>query len=123
MCRKQHGSPFRLAARLQAKDFRWVEGEAMVKFYESSPGTFRGFCSNCGSPLINKFDARSSSAAVRPGAVSEYGVALGIFDDDPGVRPRFHMFVASKPDWIEITDGLPQHLDVPVAVSPVGQRT
>ena len=121
-CRKQHGSPFRSAARLQAKDFRWVEGEALVKFYESSPGTFRGFCSNCGSPIINRFDARSTSASVRPGAVAEYGVALAVLDDDPRVRASYHLFVASKPEWFEITDALPQHLELPpIATSPASQ--
>jgi hypothetical protein len=37
-CRKQHGSAFRSRVRVQAKDFRWLHGEHLVKFYESSRG-------------------------------------------------------------------------------------
>jgi hypothetical protein len=83
MCRKQQGAAFRSASRISAADLRWIQGEDLVKFYESSPGTFRGFCGVCGSPIINRFDERSRSAAFRPAAVSEYGVALATLDDDP----------------------------------------
>ena len=81
---------------------------------ESSPGTFRGFCRVCGSPIVNKFDERSRSAAFRPAAVSECGIALATLDDDPDVRPGSHIFVADKAPWFEITDGLPQHQGVPL---------
>ena len=112
-CRKQHGSPFRSAARFRASDLTWIAGEELVTFYESTPGSFRGFCKNCGSPVINKFDARSRSAAYRPEAVSEYGVALATLDNDPGVRPSYHLYVSEKPGWFEITDGLPQYPELP----------
>jgi hypothetical protein len=112
-CQKQYGAAFRSASRFQAKDMRWIAGENLVRFYESTPGTFRGFCRVCGSPVVNKFDARSRSAAYSPRAVSEYGVALATLDDDPGARPTFSIFVADKPPWFEITDGLPQYLGLP----------
>src|SRR5205823_813248 len=57
MCRKQHGAAFRSRARVEISDFKWVQGEDLVTFYESSPGGFRGFCRVCGSPVINKFSA------------------------------------------------------------------
>ena len=38
-------------------------------------------------------------------------VALGVLDDDPGIRVPCHIFVASKAPWFEITDGLPQHAE------------
>ena len=68
-----------------------------------------GFCGVCGSPIVNKFDERSRSAAFRPAATAEYGLALATLDDDPGVRPVAHLFVASKAPWFEITDDLPQY--------------
>ena len=37
------------------------------------------------------------------------GIALATFDDDPGVRPDAHAFVASKARWFTITDDLPQY--------------
>ena len=38
---------------------------------------------------------------------------LGALDDDPGVRPRFHVFVAYKAPWFDITDALPQFQELP----------
>ena len=38
LCRKQHGAAFRSRVRVSAKDFRWLKGEHLVKFYESSRG-------------------------------------------------------------------------------------
>jgi hypothetical protein len=111
MCRKQHGAAFRSRARVQRSDLRWVKGEDLVTFYESSPGTFRGFCRVCGSPVVNKFDEGSRSAAFRSAAVSEYGIALATLDDDPGVRPGSHIFVRDKAPWFEITDDLPQYAE------------
>jgi hypothetical protein len=36
-------------------------------------------------------------------------IPAGLLDDDPGVRPKLHVFAGSKAPWWEITDGLPQH--------------
>lgn len=47
MCRKAHGAAFRTRASVQAADFRWVLGEDLVTYYESSPGNHRGFCRSC----------------------------------------------------------------------------
>jgi len=57
----------------------------------------------CGSNIYAKFTARPH----------EVGLALGILDDDPGVRPTCHVFVGSKAPWFEITDTLPQYEGLP----------
>jgi hypothetical protein len=41
-CQKGHGAPFRTRARVAAADFRFLAGEELVSFYESTPGTVRG---------------------------------------------------------------------------------
>ena len=109
MCRKQHGAAFRSRARVEISDFKWVQGEDLVTFYESTPGTFRGFCRVCGSPIINKFSAGTPPAERDPKAPSRYGIALATLDEDPEVRPAAHTFVAYKAPWYEITDDLPQY--------------
>ncbi len=48
-------------------------------------------------PLLSRFDADPSV----------YGLPLGPLDDDPGIRPQMHVFVASKAPWYEIADDLP----------------
>jgi hypothetical protein len=57
------------------------------------------------APLVNKFGERSMSATVRPAGCPEYGIALATLDDDPGVRPEWHILVGGKAACFEITDG------------------
>ncbi len=108
MCRKAHGAAFRSRARVKADDFRWTQGEELVTYYESSPGNHRGFCRICGSPLLSRFDNDGRS----------YGLPLGALDDDPGIKPGFHVFVASKAPWHDITDELPQFPELPPKKAP-----
>jgi hypothetical protein len=103
-CRKQHGAAFRSRARVRTADFKWLQGEQLVSYYESSPGFRRGFCRVCGSPVVN-----------RPSSAEEFGVPLGILDDDPAIRTELHCFVADKAPWYEITDDLPQWPGYPPA--------
>jgi hypothetical protein len=108
MCRKAHGSAFRARGRVKTADIRWVRGEPLMRYYESSPGEHRGFCSVCGSNIFTKFTLRPE----------EVGLALGILDDDPGSRPTCHVFVGSKAPWYEIRDPLPQYEAFPPGYSP-----
>jgi hypothetical protein len=82
MCQKQQGAAFRTRARINARAFEWIKGEELVTFYESTPDMFRGFCSVCGSPIVNKFGPNSKAAAFSPDAVHHYGIALATLDDD-----------------------------------------
>ena len=111
-CRKQHGAAFRSRVRVAAADFRWVQGEHLVKFYESPRGYQRGFCSGCGSPILNKAGPRWQPPAEFPVSAPQYGIALAILEDPP-VRPQAHCFVASKASWFDITDDLQQYPDYP----------
>jgi hypothetical protein len=112
-CRKQHGAAFRSRVRVSAADFKWVQGEDLVSYYESSPGFRRGFCRVCGSPVVNRPGPTYKPALANPAIASELGVPLGILDDDPGIRAECHVFVANKAPWFEITDALPQYPDYP----------
>ncbi|WP_227497609.1 GFA family protein [Marinobacter sp. BSs20148] len=98
MCRKLHAAAFRTCAKVQAIDWRTIQGQELLKNYESSPGEFKVFCSNCGSSIHTKFNAMPEV----------YALPLGTLDNDPGVRASRHVFVGSKAPWFEITDGLPQ---------------
>ena len=103
MCQKAHGAAFRSRAGVKATDFRWTRGESLISWYETSPGNHRGFCSVCGTKLLSRFDFDTTV----------YGLPLGALDDDPGVKPKRHVFVAYKAPWVEITDNLPQHEELP----------
>lgn len=103
MCRKAQGSAFRSRASVRTADFRFTRGAELVTYYESSPGNHRGFCKVCGSPIHSRFDNHPDVL----------GLPLGLLDQDPGVKPRFHVFVGSKAPWHDITDDLPQFRELP----------
>src|SRR5436190_16952963 len=86
LCRKQHGAAFRSRVRVRASDLKWLQGEELVRYYESSPDFHRGFCGNCGSPVVNRPGPNSQNARANPAAAFELGVPLAILEDPP-VRP------------------------------------
>jgi hypothetical protein len=99
MCRKSHGAAFGTYAAARASEFRVVAGADLIARYVSSPGIVRTFCSRCGSRL----------QWLRESKPEVVDIALGAIDGDPGVRPSFHIHVASKAPWHEISDALPQY--------------
>jgi hypothetical protein len=95
-------------------NFEWLKGEELIKYFESSPGFRRGFCGNCGTPVVNRPGGPGYKFLARnPAAASELGIPLGILDNDPGIQPECHVFVGSKASWFEITDDLAQHDELP----------
>jgi hypothetical protein len=111
-CRKQHGAAFRSRVRVRAADLRWVQGEELISYYESSPDFRRGFCRVCGSPVVNRPGPNYKPALANPAVALELGIPLGLLDDDPGVHPECHVFIANKAPWFEITDDLPQFTEL-----------
>ena len=98
MCRKLHASAFRTRAKISSESWKTIQGDKFIKFYESSPGEHKGFCSNCGSSLFTKFDEFPDIL----------GFPFGTLDTNPKVKPTRHIYVGSKAAWHEITDDLPQ---------------
>jgi hypothetical protein len=83
--------------------FRWLRGADKVDSFKvpDAERFTQAFCRECGSPV----------PAVRQRAV----IPAGSLDDDPGVRPGRHIFVASKAPWFEIADDLPRYDEYPPA--------
>ena len=103
MCRKAHGAAFGTYARVQKADLVLVSGAEDIASYQSSPDVTRTFCRRCGSTL-------QFIRATRP---NTFALAIGTLDDDPGVRPSMHIHIESKVPWLDINDGLPQHVGHP----------
>lgn len=97
-CRKAHGAAFSTFARTRRSGLRFLCGEEKVRDFRSSPHVLRSFCEECGSNLFFHFDLLADAI----------WVAVGSLDDDPGMRPGAHIFVASKAPWHAITDELRQ---------------
>ncbi|WP_414583158.1 GFA family protein [Scytonema sp. PCC 10023] len=109
ICRKIHGAAFGTFGHAKAEEFRWLKGEELIASYVSSehnvPGfekNVRNFCRVCGSNVPSVFPA-----------IDYVRIPMGTVDDDPGMRPSVHLFVASKAPWSEICDQLPQHAEMP----------
>lgn len=52
-CRKANGTAFATNAPIKKADFKIVQGETLLKKYQSSETTQRCFCSECASPIIS----------------------------------------------------------------------
>lgn len=95
MCRKAHGAPFATYLCVAPDGLIYEAGTGSIVVYESSPGYRRAFCGHCGSAVPTENDG-------------EVDVPAGCLDDDPGMRPRKHIFTASKAAWHQIGGDLPQ---------------
>ena len=98
-CRKASGAAFASNASVRRDAFRFLAGRSSVREYESSPGKFRAFCGQCGSPVYSRRDSEPELRRIR----------LGTLDSDPERRPLAHVWTGSKAPWYEIRDGLPQY--------------
>ncbi len=95
-CRKAHGSAFSSVAAVQDNDFNLLS-DASLKFFESSKGKHRYFCSNSGSQLYAK---REGSAHII--------LRLGSVDSDLDSPEKEHIWVSQKANWYGIDSQLPQ---------------
>jgi hypothetical protein len=68
-----------------------------LAWFQSSAEVRRGFCSRCGSNLFWK-----------QGGTDVVYITAGTLDQPTGLRIAEHIFVASKSDYYDIADGLPQ---------------
>jgi hypothetical protein len=100
MCRKFHGAAYATLAEARRENFRWIDGEELIKGYTADNGTTRSFCSNCGSSLM------FASPNADPDLVE---ISLGCFDDEVPIRPDAHIYVASGAKWVHPEDNLPQY--------------
>lgn len=102
-CRKANGTAYATNAPLARADFHLLSGQDALAEFESSPGVFRVFCKCCGSPLYSRRTAEPDVLRLR----------IGTLDSPLQGRPGMHVFAASKAEWDEIHDDLPQFAERP----------
>ena len=100
-CRKSSGTAFATNSQVDKSHFNIVSGGDFIKEYKSSPGKFRAFCNNCGTPIYSRRDSIPDKLRIR----------LGTIDSEIEERPSFHIFVSSKAGWYSISDDLPQYVE------------
>jgi hypothetical protein len=80
--------------------FRITSGEEHMQAWKPEGGSEKWFCRECGSALFSR----------TVGDPDLFGVRMGAFDQDPGVRPTLRQFVAYAAPWEDIPDdGLPRY--------------
>src|SRR5215470_2435013 len=60
MCRRATGAPFAVLAWVTRKSLRWTSHGPAIR--RSSPIAQRGFCPECGTPLLLSYDGREDIA-------------------------------------------------------------
>jgi hypothetical protein len=105
-CQRRTGTGASANARVEPGTFRVVAGEDRLKAWKPDGGFEKWFCGDCGSALFSR----------DPEDADKVGVRLGAFDEDPGIRPAVHQFVAYAAPWEPIPDdGLPRYPERRVA--------
>lgn len=95
MCQQWTGSVVATDAIVKKSEFRITQGTP--KFFRSSAIAERGFCADCGSPMIFR-------------AIDEdwLSIQTGTLDDPEIAPPSGHYGVESKISWLAIRDDLRQ---------------
>ena len=95
-CRRRSGALWSLNAMVPRDGFAFVRGEDRVRVWEPEDGLPKAFCGACGGQL---YSDGGDYLAIR----------LGTVDGDPEIRPQWHQWLESAPDWEPIPDdGLPR---------------
>ena len=99
-CRKARAAGHASNLFLLIDDLRFTRGEDQLVTYRVPDARYftQVFCRACGSTMPRKDSERGITT-----------VPMGSLDDDPGIRPLGHIYVADKAPWIDIYDDLPQY--------------
>jgi hypothetical protein len=99
-CQRRTGTAASASGRTAPGSFRIVAGEEHLRAWAPEGGFEKLFCELCGSAMFS----RSGPDA------DQFGVRLGTFDRDPGVRPAWRTYTAYAASWEPIPDdGLPRY--------------
>ena len=101
-CRRARSAAFSSSLAIASDGLRFTRGTEGLASYKvpDSQRFVQVFCRACGSPMP-RIDPDRGLAIV----------PLGGLDDDPGMHPQSHIFVASKAVWDVIADDLPQYAE------------
>ncbi|MDH3740498.1 MAG: GFA family protein [Hyphomicrobiales bacterium] len=105
-CRRARGAAHASNAFAPFDGVKFIKGEDLLKIYRVPGARYfsQVFCKVCSSAMP-RLDPERNIAVI----------PLGSLDDDPGIKPIDHIFVADKAGWHEITDDLPRFEQGPVS--------
>ena len=113
-CRKQHGAAFRSRVRVRVADFKWIQGEDLVSYYEILSA---GFAAVSAAFAARRWSTGRVPPTNRPWKIQRlprsWASRWAFWMMIRASAPSAMCFVASKAPWFEITDDLPQYPDYP----------
>src|SRR5690242_12625629 len=109
-CRKHSGAAASPQGRVPREAFALLSGADLIRVYKPDQGMVKAFCGACGSSMFGGSWPDGPEVSIR----------LGTLDDDPGIAPQFHNFVADAPPWLPVPegDGLKRYATRPQRRSP-----
>ena len=97
-CQRRSGALWALSALVPGDGFEITQGADVVRSWSPPDGLPKSYCGECGGHVFGG-SLDGPSIVVRLGAV----------DGDPGIRPQWHAWVSSAPEWEPLPDdGLPR---------------
>ena len=96
MCQKAYGNGFSCFLVFPASGFKFLQGEPVI--YRASNVGERGFCKQCGSPMVMYYSSLPDSVWIYVGTL-----------DNPNEAERYmvsHVCVESEIPWLTIHDNL-----------------
>lgn len=89
-CRKTHAAAFSSVTAVPRETFRWTRGSDLLGAFESSPGKFRRFCTQCGAHLM-------AERAAQPVVL----LRLGCLDTEASRKPEVHIWRSEGASWYD----------------------
>lgn len=97
-CQRATSSPFTAFLGMTPRQLNWA-GD--ILHYESSPGTFRGFCPTCGTRLYFRSEKWPAEIHVHAATMT-----------DPGeYQPSAQVVMRSRAKWLDQLVSIPAHED------------
>ena len=107
-CRSHTGAPVVAFVTFRPERIKWTKGERAK--YESSPGKFRAFCRDCGTPLT--WEAKRRDPPEMAGLmVIEFHIST--LDNPDAFKPTEHVFHGERIAWFDTSDDLPRYVATP----------
>ena len=90
-CRRTHGAGVVTWIGFKDSQVRFVRGADVLRDYESSPGTHRRFCGNCGTRMTFESSREAWSGEVH--------LPLALFVTPVDREPHVNAFADERPAW------------------------
>ncbi len=104
-CQRSSGGPFSSYVIVPQEAFKLLQGS--VRFHDSPSEAggkaHRGFCPECGSPVMVKTDAFAQSVAIRTASL----------DDPSWFNPQMDVFVSDAQPWDQMDPNIPKFEQYP----------